>query len=314
MDRLDAMQGFVLAVEEGSLAAAGRRLGRSPAAMTRALESLEQRLGTKLLQRTTRALSLTRAGERYLVTCRRVLAELAAAERASTEAEAEPRGLLTLTSPATFGRLHVRPVVDGFLAANPDLRLRLLLLDRVVNLLEEGIEAAVRIGHLPDSSLTAVKLGDVRRLVVASPAYLARAGRPRRPQELHRHRCIVFSGSAADEVWTFAGARSGRARVRLQPRLNLNDAQSAVASAADGHGITRVLSYQAERELRDGRLLRLLKDYEPPPIPVQIVTLPGRPAPARLLAFTAFAVPALRAVLKGVEEAVGAKRDEQAAG
>ena len=310
MDRLDAMRGFVLAVEEGSLAAAGRRLGRSPAAMTRALDSLEQRLDTRLLQRTTRALNLTRAGERYLVACRRVLAELEAAERASAEAEAGPRGLLTLTSPATFGRLHVRPVVDGFLSANPGLRLRLLLLDRVVNLLEEGIEAAVRIGHLRDSSLTAVKLGEVRRLVVASPAYLARAGRPRRPKDLRRHRCIVFSGSAAEEVWTLAVPGSGRMRVHLQPHLNLNDAQSAVASAAEGHGITRVLSYQAEQELRDGRLLRLLKDFEPPPLPVQIVTLPARPAPARLAAFTAFAVPALRAVLKRVENAVQTRASE----
>jgi len=308
MDRLEAMQAFVLAVEEGSLAAAGRRLGRSPAAMTRALEFLEQRLGARLLQRTTRAQYLTQAGERYLATCRRVLAELAAAERDAARGEAEPRGLLTLTSPATFGRLQVRPMIDGFLETHPGLSVRLLLLDRVANLLEEGIEAAIRIGHLPDSSLTAVKLGEVRRLVVASPAYLARAGRPRRPQDLRRHRCIVFSGSAADEVWVFAGARAGRQRVRLQPRLNLNDAQSAVASAAEGHGITRVLSYQAERELREGRLLRLLKEFEPPPLPVQIVTLPARPVPARLGAFTAFAVPALRAVLKKVEEAVAAKR------
>ncbi len=302
------MQGFVLTVEEGSLAAAGRRLGRSPAAMTRALESLEQRLGATLLQRTTRALRLTQAGERYLAACRQVLATVEAAERAAAGAEAEPRGLLTLTSPATFGRLHVRPMIDTFLEAHSGMRVRLLLLDRVANLLEEGIEAAIRIGHLPDSSLTAVKVGEVRRLVVASPGYLARAGRPRRPQDLRRHRCIVFSGGATDEVWVFAGGvRAGRQRVRLEPRLNLNDAQCAVASAAEGHGITRVLSYQAERELREGRLLRLLKEFEPPALPVQVVTLPTRPTPARLGAFAAFAVPALRAVLKSVEEAVRTK-------
>jgi DNA-binding transcriptional LysR family regulator len=300
MDRLEAMRGFVLAVEEGSLAAAGRRLGRSPAAMTRALEFLERRIGATLLQRTTRALRLTQAGERYLATCRQVLATLEAAERAAGGEQAELRGLLTLTSPATFGRLHVRPIVDAFLAAHSGMRVRLLLLDRIVSLLEEGMDAAIRIGQLPDSSLTAVRAGEVRRLVVASPAYLARHGLPKRPQDLRDHACIVISGTATDEIWTF-----GRRRVRLEPRLNLNDAQSAVASAAEGHGITRLLSYQVEREMTAGKLVRILKEFEPAPLPVQIVTLPARPTPARLAAFTAFAVPALRAMLKRVEKAVG---------
>ena len=302
MDRLEAMRSFVVAVEDGSLAAAGRRLGHSPAAMTRALESLERRLGARLLQRTTRSLNLTRAGERYFAACRQVLAELAAAERAAQHEEQEPRGLLTITAPATFGRLHVRPVVDAFLASQPGLRVRLLLLDRVIDLVAEGIDAAIRIGQLPDSSLRSLKVGDVRSIAVASPDYIAYRGRPVRPQDLLRHDCIVFAGGSAGEAWSFARPGGGRRlRLRLEPRLSVNDALSAVASATEGHGITRVLSYQAETALAAGQLVRVLKGFEPPPLPVQIVTPPGRVAPARIAAFTAFAAPALRRLLARIE-------------
>lgn len=308
MDRFEAMRGFVAAVDEGSLAAAGRRLGHSPAAMTRALESLERRLGARLLQRTTRSLSLTRAGERYLAACRQVLAELAAAERAAQHEEREPRGLLTITAPATFGRLHVRPVVDAFLARQPGLRIRLLLLDRVIDLVAEGMDAAIRIGQLPDSSLRTLRLGEVRQIAVASPDYIARRGRPSRPQDLRRHDCIVFAGGSAGETWSFARPGGGRRlSVRLEPRLNVNDAFSAIGSATEGHGITRVLSYQAEQELVSDKLVRILKGFEPPPLPVHLVMPPARPTPARLAAFTAFAVPALKLVSVRIDRAVSGR-------
>jgi DNA-binding transcriptional LysR family regulator len=315
MDRLDAMRALVLAVEEGSLAAAARRLRHSPAAMTRALDALERRLGTRLLHRTTRALRPTAAGERYIASCRQVLAELDAAERATSGAAAEPRGLLTLTSPATFGRLHVRPIVDDFLAANPGIRVRLLLLDRVVDLVQEGVDAAVRIGPLPDSSLTGVRLGHVRRVVCASPGYLARAKRLRRPQDLADHEAIVFSQNAGEEVWSFTGpGAGGRRRVRLEPRLNVNDALAAVASAAEGRGVIRVLSYQAEGDLAAGRLVRLLKEFEPAPLPVHLLMPQARPMAARLRAFADFAVPALRAKLAAIDKAMRAARDKEQRG
>lgn len=293
MDRLDAMAAFVAAVDEGSLAAASRRLGRSPAAVTRAVALLERRTGTRLLHRTTRIVRLTEAGERYATTCRRILAELAEAELQAAGERQAPRGLLTVTAPALFGFLHVRPLVDALLQAYPEIQVRLLLLDRVVNLIEEGMDLAVRIGKLPDSSLVAVTVGALRRVVCASPAYLARKGTPHAPADLASHDCIGFTQESPGETaWRFTTGS-----VRVRPRLVTNSAEAAVASAGEGNGITRVLTYQIERELAAGRLVLLLQGFEPPPSPVHLVYPEARLSVAKARAFVDLVVPRLRAEL-----------------
>ncbi|SEE31159.1 transcriptional regulator, LysR family [Rhizobiales bacterium GAS188] len=302
MDRLDAMAIFASVVDEGSFAGAARRLRRSPPSVTRAIAFLEQRVGATLLHRSTRAMRLTQAGERYLVACRNVLAELASAERSVGSEQAELQGVVAVTSPATFGRLHVRPVMDGFLDAHRGVSLRLLLLDRIVNLVEEGFDVAIRIGHLPDSSLSSIRLGQVRRVLCASPDYLARHPPLLRPVDLARHACIVISQNAADQPWRFSEGAGGRQRpVRLHPRLNVNEVAAAVASAAEGHGIVRLMSYQAESEMRAGRLARLLPEFESAPLPVHLLAPAERPPTARIRALIDYAVPVLRAILTKVE-------------
>ncbi len=301
MDRLEAMEVFVAAVDEGSLAAAGRRLGRSPAAVTRAVALLERRTGTRLLHRTTRALRLTEAGERYVATCRRLLADLAEAELLAAGERQAPRGLLTVTAPSLFGFLHVRPLVDDFLASYPEVQVRLLLLDRVVNLIDEGLDLAVRIGPLPDSSLIAVAVGSLRRVVCASPDYLARHKAPQTPADLAAHDCIAFTQQSPGETsWSFGGGATPARHVRVRPRLITNSAEAAVASASAGHGITRVLSYQIERELGAGQLKLLLQDFEPPPPQVHLIYPEARLSVAKARAFVDLVVPRLRARLSRI--------------
>lgn len=309
MDRLDAMAAFVTAVDEGSLAAAARCLGHSPAAVTRAIASLKDRLGARLLHRTTRALRLTPLGETYLATCRQVLDELQRAERGAAADQDTPRGLLTLTAPVLFGRLRVRPALDQFLDANPAVQARLILLDRVVNLTDEGIDVAVRFAHLPDSSLVATHLGEVRRVLCASPAYLERHGVPQTPPELSGHACIM-SNEAAAEPWSFAHEASGRRRALqmavIHPRLIVNAAAAAIDSVLEGHGITRVMSYQVASDVVAGRLVLLLTGYEPPPIPVHFVMPADRSRTAKLRAFIDFAAPLLRSDLIRISQLMGA--------
>ncbi len=307
MDRLDAMAAFVAAVDEGSLAAAARRLGYSPAAVTRALSSLEDRLGVPLLHRSTRGLRLTSPGEAYLATCRQVLEDLQRAESGAAADQQTPRGLVTLTAPLLFGRFRVRPVLDRFLDGNPAVQARLVLLDRVVNLIDEGIDVAVRLAHLPDSSLIATHLGEVRRVVCASPAYLERHGVPHTPSALSGHACIMSN----DAAWRFGNKEaSRRLAVRapaIHPRLIVNSAAVAIDSAIDGHGVTRVLSYQVESDIMAGRLVRLLATYEPPPIPVHFVRPADRSMTAKLRAFIDFATPLLRADLAQISHHIDAK-------
>jgi DNA-binding transcriptional LysR family regulator len=298
MDRLDAMNAFVVTVEAGGLSAAARKLGRSAAAVTRTIAALERHLGVALLRRTTRGVGLTEAGERYLAACRRVLADVSEAEQLAAGAGSAARGTLTVTAPFTFGALHVRPILDAYLAAHPEVTARLLLLDRVVNLVDEGIDAAVRIAFLPDSSLHATRVGEVRRVVCASPDYCARRGRPKAPQDLAEHRCISLSGTTPTDTWTFVASRSRRPRhVKVRPVLTVNSAVAAIGSAVDGHGITCVLSYQVAAELAAGRLVRLLQDNEPEPLPVHVVYPAASVAIARVRAFIELAVPRLRAAL-----------------
>jgi len=294
MDRLDAMRVFVTALDEGSLARAGRRLGRSPAAVTRAVAFLENHVGVKLLHRTTRTMRLTEAGERYASACRRVLADLEEADMSAAGDRAAPRGVLTVTAPVMFGTRILRPIVSAFLASQPAVQIRYLLLDRLVNLIDEGVDVALRIAHLPDSALIALRVGEVRRVLCAAPSYLARF-----PAIAD---CIAVAQLSPNEMWSFPPPPGGTiARtVRVRPRLTVNAIEPAVDAAIDGEGIVRVLSYQIEREIRDGRLVIVLRKDEPPPLPVHLVVPEGRLAFAKVRAFVDHSVARLKTELAGM--------------
>ena len=297
MDRFEAMKVFVAAVEEGSLAAASRRLKRSPAAVSRAIASLEGRIGAELLHRTTRALKLSEAGERYVIACRRVLAELEEADMLAAGDGATPRGLLTVSAPPISGEEVLRPILDDFLDHHPLVSARLLLQDHAVSLVDEGVDVALRIGRLPDSSLIATRIGDdVRRVVVASPAYLAAHPVIREPADLARHAIIAFSNFGLDS-WAFtAEANSPAPRtVRFAPRLTVNSVRAALASAAEGRGLTRLYSYHVAPLVQAGRLQLVLQEAEPPAVPAHLLTPEGRHATPKVRAFLDFATPRLRA-------------------
>ena len=272
MDRLDAMTLFVTAVEEGSLAAAARRHGRSPAAVTRAVALLERDAGESLLLRSTRKLSLTAAGDRHLSVWREVLAKLREIE---PESGAAPLGgSIVLTAPELFGRLKVMPLLEAFLVDHPRIAARVLLVNRLVNLIGEGVDLAVRLAPLPDSTLTAIRVGEVRGLLCASPDYLARAGSPADLGDLERHQCIGLNAEGDGELWAFdlSAGRGARARsVRVQTRLSVNNAAAAIDAALRGHGIIQARSYQVMDHIAAGRLVRLLVHHEGTPVPVHIV-------------------------------------------
>ncbi|HZP10059.1 LysR family transcriptional regulator [Methyloceanibacter sp.] len=296
MDRLTAIRVFVAVADAGSLSAAGRRLGMPLSTVSRHLKALEDELEIRLITRTTRRLTLTAAGRAYAATCRQVLEQLDDATRNLAGEHAEPRGELALTAPALFGRLYVLPVVTAFLAANRQVSARLLLVDRIVDLVEEGLEIGVRIGHLPDSSLRATRLGSIRYVACASPAYLERRGEPSAPSELAGHDCISFNTISHPERWTFGGDRERR--VTVAPRLIVNTAEAAIDAAKEGLGIVRVLSYQAEQNLAEGSLRRILGAFEPEPIPVNLIHREDRLPQAKVESFIAFAAPRLRQALK----------------
>jgi len=296
MDRIDAMRVFVSALDTGSLAGAGRRLGRSPAAVSRAIAFLENHVGVQLLHRTTRSIRLSEAGERYAAACRRVLTDLEEADMLAAGERAAPRGLLTLTAPLISGEDVLRPILDAFLDAYPAVSARLLLLDRPVSLVDEGIDAALRIAHLPDSTLVAVRIGEVRRVVAAAPSYLAQHPRIDEPADLARHRVVSMTHFGV-ESWSFPPAPgSSTARtVQFAPRLIVNSVRAAVASAAEGHGVTRLFSYHVAEEVRAGRLKIVLADSEHAPLPVHIITPEGRLSVPKVRAFVDFALPRLKA-------------------
>jgi DNA-binding transcriptional LysR family regulator len=296
IDRLDTMRVFVTALDEGSLAAAGRRLGRSPAAVTRAIAFLENHVGAQLLHRTTRTLRLTEAGERYASVCQRVLTDLEEAETTAAEDRAAPRGLLTITAPVMLGTRILRPIVGEFLRRHPNVQIRYLLLDRLVNLVDEGVDVAARIAMLPDSGLIAQRIGEVRRVLGASPHYLA--GKPpiRKPSDLSEHDCIAVAPMSPNEIGSFSppsGSRIART-VRVKPRLMVNADEAAVNAAVDGEGIVRIMSYKIDREVRDGRLVVLLPEAEPARLPVHLVVPESLLAIAKVRAFVDFAAPRLR--------------------
>jgi DNA-binding transcriptional LysR family regulator len=259
MDRFAAMRVFVGVADAGSLSGAGRRLNLPLATVSRHLAALEEELGVRLLTRTTRRLSLTEPGESYLETCRRVLDDLETAERSLAGEDAEPQGELALTAPVVFGRLHVLPIMVEFLAAYPKVTARMLLVDRVVDYVEEGLDIGVRIGNLPDSSMRAVRVGAIRYVACASPAYLKRRGTPVNPRDLEVHDCISFATFSNAERWSFAGGKPQR--VAVKPRLIVNTAEAAIDAAKAGLGIARVLSYQAAAPLAERSLRLIFEDY-----------------------------------------------------
>jgi DNA-binding transcriptional LysR family regulator len=299
MDRLAAMRVFVAVADSGGLSAAGRRLTMPLTTVSRHLKALEEALDVRLVTRTTRRLSLTEPGRAYLETCRRVLGDLDAAERRLTGEQAEPQGMLALTAPVVFGRRHVLPVVAAYLDAFPRMAARMLLVDRVVDLVEEGLDLGIRIGHLPDSSMRATQLGTVRYVTCASPAYLARAGVPETPKALAGHRCISFNTFSNAERWAFSGRKAEI--VAVEPRLIVNAADAAIDAAKAGLGVVRVLSYQADPSLADGSLRLLLEDFEPAAIPVSLIHREDRLPQVKVQSFAQLAVPRLRKRLKGVE-------------
>ena len=314
MDRTDAIAVFIAVADHGSFAAAARRLGRSPASVTRAVADLESRLGVRLLTRTTRAVSTTEAGQRFLGGAKRVLADLDEIERAAAGQGTAPRGELRLTAPILFGRLHVLPIVTEFLDRCPEVRAALALVDRPVDLVEEGLDVAVRIGALGESSAVATRVGALRRIVVASPDYLARRGTPQRPADLSDHDVVAFSGIAGVEHWVFREA-AGDVNLAIRPRLVVSTAEAAIDTARAGFGLTRVLSYQAAEDVARGALLRVLPGYEGDEVPIHLVYPGGRHPPPKLRAFLDFTTPRLRRRCAAITRAVypDAKRAPTAA-
>lgn len=270
MDQIHLMNVLVAVGDEESFAAAARRLDLSPAAVTRAIAALEAQLGVKLVLRTTRNVRLTEAGSRYLEDSRNILASIAEANRAAAGGNAQPRGNLSVTASVLFGKAFVMPSIVRFLAEYPEVDVSAYFLDRIVNLVDEGIDVAVRIGHLPDSSLKALRVGSVRRVLCAAPAYLARHGCPRHPEDLPRHTVIAASGISPRVEWRF-GTVDDPTVVRIRPRLTVTSNDAAIDAALAGLGICRLLSYQVARELADGRLRIVLADFEEAPWPVHIL-------------------------------------------
>jgi DNA-binding transcriptional LysR family regulator len=293
MDRLESMSVLVAVVDAGSLSAAARQLGMPLATVSRKVAELEALLKTRLLTRTTRQLSLTEVGASYVAACRRIIEDVGEAERAATGEYTMPKGDLTITAPVVFGRLHVVPVVAAFLALYPDIDVRLVLADRVVNLLEEHIDAAVRIGELPDSASVAIGLGAIRRVICASPGYLAEHGVPQVPRDLARHRCITFEGIGNARNWVL-WADKVPVPVTVRSRLVVNTVDASIEAAMLGVGLTRVLSYQVKDALESGKLDLVLQGFEPPPWPVSLMHAGQAPLPLKLRAFLDFATPRLR--------------------
>lgn len=302
MDRLDAMAILREAVDAGSLSAAGRRLGVPLATVSRKVSDLERHLGTRLLNRSTRQLTLTDAGRSFVAACRRILEDVAEAERAASGEYSAPKGELNLSAPIVFGRLHVLPVAMAFLKTYPDIDIRLMLSDRVVDLQEDRIDLAIRIGDLPDSSMIATRVGSIRRVVCASPAYFAAHATPQHPRDLATHDCITFSGLMSAEAWSFRPDKAD-VTVAIRSRLIVNTAEAAIDAAIAGIGITRVLSYQAEKAVQDGDLVIALQEFESAPAAVSLVHA-GQPLlPLKLRAFLDFAAPRLKQALSRTEQA-----------
>jgi DNA-binding transcriptional LysR family regulator len=299
MDRFDAMSVLLAVVEEGSLSAGARRLRAPLTTVSRKVADLEQHLGTRLLVRTSRRVGLTDAGRDYVAASRRILEQVEEAERAAAGEFSEPRGMLSVTASVVFGRRHVLPVAAEFLALYPMIDLRLFLSDRHVNLLDEHLDLGIRIGHLEDSNLVATRVGQVRRVICASPDYLARRGNPAVPEDLREHDGITFRGFSTSPEWRYRGDAPALS-VEPRTRLAVNSTEAAIDAAMAGLGVVRVLSYQIVDELRSGALVPLLEAFAPEPIPVQVVYASQGQLPVKARAFLDWLAPRLRARLTGV--------------
>ncbi|MFM9922346.1 LysR family transcriptional regulator [Variovorax sp. H27-G14] len=311
MDRIDAMKVFVAALDEGSLAGAGRKLGKSPAAVSRAIAFLEAHVGAELLHRTTRSIRLSDAGERYVVACRRILTDLEEADIAAAGERSAPRGRLTVTAAVAVGESLLRPILDEFMNAHPTVSVRLHLLDRPANLIDEGIDVALRIAHLPDSTLVALPVGEVRRVVTASPRYLARHPRIVQPADIAQHQVVAMTHFGIDS-WSFppevgSGASAMPRTVQFTPRFVVNSLRAAIASAVDGRGVLRSFSYHVADEVADGRLRIILASDEAAPLPAHLVSPHGRLSVPKVRAFVDFALPRLHAGFAAWSEACAPK-------
>lgn len=284
MDRFQAMSVFVAVAEHQGFARAARKLRLSPSVVTRQVAALEERLGTRLLQRTTRAVALTDAGARYLERARRIVADLAEAEASAQAERTTPTGRFALAAPQLFGRLHVAPLLGRYLAQHPEVTGELVLGDRAVNLIDEGLDAAVRIGALSDSAVVARTVGATRRLVVGAPRYLAKGKPPRRPEALRAHQLIHFTGISPTPEWRFT-RRGEEHRVPFLPSFSTNSADVAIARAEAGGGLCLVLGYQVFDAVKAGRLEVVLEEYEPPPLPIHVLYPSTRLLSAKVRAF-----------------------------
>jgi DNA-binding transcriptional LysR family regulator len=294
MDRFHGMTVFVAVAEEESFAAAGRRLRMSPPAVTRAVSDLEERLGVRLLTRTTRLVRTTDAGARYLEDARRILHEADEADEAAAGINAMPRGHLAVTAPMLFGKLYVTPVITAYLRTFRETTVSALFVDRVVNLLDEGLDVGLRIGLLPDSSLRAIRVGQVRRVICASPAYLKKHGVPETPADLPGHTIIAATAVTTGTEWTFVDGKQ-KIGIKLNPRMHVNTNDGAIEAARDGFGLTRLLSYQVAGELAAGKLKVVLSEYEEAPLPIHVIHREGRHGSAKVRSFVDLAVEKLRA-------------------
>ena len=284
MDRIDAMQAFVAVADLQGFAPAARKLELSPSGVTRLIAALEQRLGARLLQRTTRSVTLTDAGARYLERARRILTDVEEAESAAEGERTRPGGRLAISAPIGFGRIHVSPIVSAYLKRYPDVSADLRLSDRMINLVEEGVDLAVRIGHLPDSTLVARHVGEMRRIVVASKEYLQRRGEPKTPEAIASHDTIHFGAMTAEPDWRFV-VDGREMRISSAPRLTSNSADAAIQHAEQSGGLTRVLAYQAAAAVKAGRLKIVLAAFEQPVLPIHIVYPTSRLLSAKVRTF-----------------------------
>lgn len=294
MDRFHLMSVFVAVAEAGSFAGGARRLKMSPPAVTRAVVALEEGLGVRLLTRTTRVVRVTEAGARYLEDARRIMIEVEEADAAAAGVNATPRGQLVVTAPVLFGKLYVMPIITEYQSAFEQTTVSALFLDRIVNFIDEGIDVGIRIGQLPDSSLRAIRVGRVRRVVVGAPAYLEKHGIPQLPMDLLQHRLIAASGISPTNDWAFPAPKE-KLTVRVQPRITTNTNDGALEAACQGYGLTRLLSYQVAAQLQSGALKTVLGEYEGSDLPVHVIHREGRHASAKVRSFVDLAVDRLRA-------------------
>ena len=292
MDRLQAMRVLVRIADSGSFAETARLLNMSPPAVSRSVAALEEAVGARLLTRTTRSVKPTEVGARYIEDCREILVSVEEAEAAASGSFARPSGSLTVTASVMFGQIYIVPIMTEFLDTHPQVTGRLLFLDRVTNLVDEGIDVAIRIGHLPDSSYSAVKVGSVRRVICGSPDYFETAGVPSSPAELAEHRIIAATNAWTSTDWRFG--KNDKQIVRVTPSLYCNSNPAAIDATRSGWGLTRVLSYQVAPDLVEGRLQTVLEEYEEEALPIHVVHPEGRNASAKVRAFVDFAAERLR--------------------